>query len=113
MKRILVYENWLRAAPTRIGTLFVEGARGMKAMDSIPYEARSYYVFDRAYNDFRRLALIDSLGCFFVIIGLQLPRCDSPSRHEIEPLPVRNSPDSGNFADRQDSTSGTSDCKKS
>lgn len=39
----------------------------VKAMDSIPYETRSYYVFDRAYNDFGRLALIDSLGCFFVI----------------------------------------------
>lgn len=39
----------------------------VKAVDSIPYETRSYYVFDRAYNDFGRLALIDSLGCFFVI----------------------------------------------
>lgn len=39
----------------------------VKAMDFIPYETRSYYVFDRAYNDFGRLALIDSLGSFFVI----------------------------------------------
>ena len=36
-------------------------------MDFIPYETSSYYVFDRAYNDFERLALIDSLGCFFTI----------------------------------------------
>ena len=36
-------------------------------MDFIPYETSSYYVFDRAYNDFERLALIDSLGGFFII----------------------------------------------
>ena len=39
----------------------------VKAMDSIPYESSSYYVFDRAYNDFRRLARIDAMGCFFVV----------------------------------------------
>ena len=39
----------------------------VKAMDSIPYEASSYYVFDRAYNDFGRLARIDAMGCFFVV----------------------------------------------
>ena len=37
MKRILVYENWLRAVPTRIGTLFVEGARG-KEVCSFEYD---------------------------------------------------------------------------
>ena len=36
-------------------------------MDFIPYETRSYYVFDRDYNDFGRHALIDSLGGFFII----------------------------------------------
>ena len=39
----------------------------VKAMDFIPYETSSYYVFDRAYNDFERLARIDSMGCFFII----------------------------------------------
>lgn len=39
----------------------------VNAMDSIPYEARSYYVFDRAYNDFERLARINSMGSFFVV----------------------------------------------
>ena len=39
----------------------------VKAMDFIPYETSSYHVFDRAYNDFERLARIDSLGCFFII----------------------------------------------
>ena len=37
MKQILVYENWLRAAPMRIGTLFVEGARG-KEVCSFEYD---------------------------------------------------------------------------
>ena len=37
MKQILVYENWLRTAPTRIGTLFVEGARG-KEVCSFEYD---------------------------------------------------------------------------
>ena len=39
----------------------------VKAMDSIPLETGSYYIFDRAYNDFKRLAQIDSLGGFFVV----------------------------------------------
>ena len=36
-------------------------------MDFIPYETSSYYVFDRDYNDFERLARIDSMGGFFII----------------------------------------------
>lgn len=36
-------------------------------MDFIPYETRSYYVFDRDYNDFESLPRIDSMGCFFII----------------------------------------------
>ena len=39
----------------------------VNVMDSISYELRSYYVFDRAYNDFERLARIDAMGCFFVV----------------------------------------------
>ncbi len=39
----------------------------VNAMDYIPYEVRSYYIFDKAYNDFKRLALIDSMGSFFVV----------------------------------------------
>lgn len=39
----------------------------VKAMDSIPLETGSYYIFDKAYNDFGRLARIDSTGCFFVV----------------------------------------------
>ena len=48
--------------------LITEGKMNdVKAMDSIPYETRSYYVFDRDYNDFERLPRIDSMGCFFII----------------------------------------------
>lgn len=39
----------------------------VNAMDFIPYEKGSYYVFDRAYNDFRRLSNIDKAECFFVV----------------------------------------------
>ena len=48
--------------------LITEGKMNdVKAMDSIPYETRSYYVFDRDYNDFESLPRIDSMGCFFII----------------------------------------------
>ena len=39
----------------------------VKAMDVIPYEPGSFYIFDRGYNDFKRLFRIDMLGSFFVI----------------------------------------------
>lgn len=39
----------------------------VNAMDFIPYEKDSYYVFDRAYNDFRHLSNIDKARCFFVV----------------------------------------------
>ena len=41
----------------------------MKAMDAIPYEENSFYIFDRGYNDFQRLHNIDSIGAFFVVRG--------------------------------------------
>ena len=39
----------------------------VKAMDVIPYEPGSFYVFDRGYNDFKRLYRINVLKSFFVI----------------------------------------------
>jgi len=39
------------------------------AMDAIPYEENSFYIFDRGYNDFRRLHNIESIGAYFVIRG--------------------------------------------
>lgn len=37
------------------------------AMDVIPYEAGSYYIFDRVYNDFKRLFKIETIESYFVI----------------------------------------------
>lgn len=39
----------------------------MNAMDVIPYEPGSFYIFDRGYNDFKRLYRIHMTGSFFVI----------------------------------------------
>lgn len=39
----------------------------VKAMDSISYESGSYYVFDRAYNDYKRLFKIHIKDSFFVV----------------------------------------------
>ena len=50
---------------TQIPTFFhITPARlhDTKAMDAIPYEENSFYIFDRAYNDFGRLFTINSVG---------------------------------------------------
>jgi hypothetical protein len=39
----------------------------VNAMDNIPYEKGSYYVFDRGYNDFERLYRIQKLEAYFVL----------------------------------------------
>ena len=39
----------------------------VKAMDIIPYESSSFYVFDRAYNDYHRLYKIHMMDSFFVV----------------------------------------------
>ncbi|WP_289105689.1 IS4 family transposase [uncultured Bacteroides sp.] len=39
----------------------------VKAMDVIPYESDSFYVFDRAYNDYHRLYKIHMMDSFFVV----------------------------------------------
>ena len=39
----------------------------VKAMDVIPYESGSFYVFDRAYSDYHRLYKIHMMDSFFVI----------------------------------------------
>lgn len=36
-------------------------------MDAIPYEIGAYYIFDRAYDDFKRLYHIHQIGAYFVI----------------------------------------------
>jgi hypothetical protein len=39
----------------------------VNAMDNIPYEKGSYYIFDRGYNDFERLYRIQKLEAYFVV----------------------------------------------
>lgn len=39
----------------------------VKAMDTIPYESGSFYVFDRGYNDYTRLYRIHLLQSFYVV----------------------------------------------
>ena len=38
-----------------------------KVMKEIPYESGSYYVFDRAYNNFKMLYTIYQIGAYFVV----------------------------------------------
>ena len=38
-----------------------------KAMKEIPYEPGSYYIFDRAYNNFKMLYRIHQIGAYFVV----------------------------------------------
>ena len=57
---------------TQIPTFFhITPARqhDTKAMDAIPYEESSFYIFDRAYNDFARLFTINGVGAYFVVRG--------------------------------------------
>ena len=37
----------------------------MNAMDVIPYEENSFYIFDRGYNDFERLFRFNAIGAHF------------------------------------------------
>jgi len=39
----------------------------VNAMDNIPYERGSYYIFDRGYNDFERRYRINKLEAYFVL----------------------------------------------
>lgn len=41
----------------------------LNAMDVIPYEENSFYIFDRAYNDFERLFQIYAIGAYFIVRG--------------------------------------------
>jgi hypothetical protein len=55
---------------TQIPTFFhiTEAAvHDSRAMKEIPYETGSYYIFDRAYNNFKMLYRIHQIGAYFVI----------------------------------------------
>lgn len=64
---------------TQIPTFFhitTASVHDSKAMDVIPYEQGSYYIFDRAYNDFRRLFKIHTIEALF--------RCQSQKESPIQ-----------------------------
>lgn len=44
----------------------------VNAMDEIPYQAGSFYIFDRGYNDFSRLFTIHKLGAIFIVRGKKM-----------------------------------------
>ena len=55
---------------TQIPAFFLVTAASVhdvNAMDAIPYETGAYYIFDRAYDDYKRLFHIHQIGAFFVI----------------------------------------------
>lgn len=55
---------------TQIPTFFhitTASVNDVNAMDVIPYEQGSYYVFDRGYNDFKRLYKINTIEAYFVV----------------------------------------------
>ena len=39
----------------------------MNVMDKIPYEPGAYYIFDRGYNDYKRLYNIHTIGSYFIV----------------------------------------------
>lgn len=55
---------------TQIPTFFhitTASTHDSKAMNEIPYETGSYYIFDRAYNKFSQLFSINQIGAYFVV----------------------------------------------
>ena len=57
-------------AETQIPTFFhitEASVHDSKAMKEIPYEPSSYYIFDRAYNNFKMLYKIHQIGAYFVV----------------------------------------------
>ena len=46
-----------------------------KAMNEIPYESGSYYIFDRAYNNFKMLYRIHQIGAYFVLRAKKNLQC--------------------------------------
>ena len=55
---------------TQIPTFFhitTASEHDSKAMNEIPYESESYYVFDRAYNNFKMLYKIHQIEAYFIV----------------------------------------------
>lgn len=55
---------------TQIPTFFhitTASVHDSKVLDEIPYETGAYYIFDRGYNHFKSLFLIETIGSYFVV----------------------------------------------
>lgn len=62
--------NTLFDLEAQVPTIFLitkANLHDVNGMDAIPYEPGSFYVFDRAYGDFKRLYHIKEVGSFFVV----------------------------------------------
>lgn len=65
---------------TRIPTFFhitEASVHDSKAMKDIPYEPGSYYIFDRAYNNFKMLYKIHQIEAYFVVRAKKNLQCKS------------------------------------
>ena len=63
---------------TQIPTFFhitTASTHDSKAMNEIPYETGSYYIFDRAYNKFSQLFSINQIGAYFVVRAKKNLQC--------------------------------------
>ena len=63
---------------TQIPTFFhitTASTHDSKAMNEIPYETGSYYIFDRAYNKFLQLFSINQIGAYFVVRAKKNLQC--------------------------------------
>ena len=63
---------------TQIPTFFhitTASTHDSKAMNEIPYETGSYYIFDRAYNKFSQLFSINQIGTNFVVRAKKNLQC--------------------------------------
>ena len=69
-KKVGIKVHTLYDVETQIPAFFhitTASVHDMNAMDVIPYEQGSYYIFDRGYNDFKRLFKIHTVEAFFVV----------------------------------------------
>lgn len=54
------------------------------AMDLIPYESGTYYIFDRGYIDYKRLYRITGLGSYFVIRAKRKMKFDCTEYRDVD-----------------------------
>lgn len=78
---------------TQIPTFFhitPAAVNDVNAMDVIPYEPGSFYVFDRGYNDFKRLFKINEIRSMFVVRAKNNLQCKAVRWKRRMPKNVRS-----------------------